>query len=500
MTLLLHPFSYVIHPALNESSTTPYIAIAFLRDVSHAACGLFNDLLDELRKFIRAPRKPQVFRDNVNVIALHLGMLYRTIEGDSHNSRLPIGYKASTGSQNAYGNYYINDYQNLISRRLFPKKDSALKQLREVGLGFGKERFHVGCNTVSSALPLISLKVSRLEILLPFDSALICSSEYATIIGSPPSLASFSTTNEEETIERSSHSEHHKVIRTVGETRSDDYDSLLSTEGNDIQEIPAVSAFARGPHSERTQALSRENTRILLKLLQAELDEVRREIDVRLTRKTELENLIELTYLSPNLDMTNDTDTKTGVTDFNHDPNFHLTPRSPTREIWEVNEISQMAINESFEAFVDYDMQSSEVKPPSETQSKRVRCNLSASSKLDHSLTSTQPTFIPDSEAAFTQAWHKPSTFKKRNRLSRILLGQLSALQVTGEGVHDQGENEVPPQDPDRPASYPQTQRWRKSFGVSVKALRERFERLSLLRKETRDSQPQSMVMFRNPW
>ena len=471
----------------------PYISIAFLRNVSYAACALFSGLLEELRQFIESPRKQQGFREKVKFIALHLGMLYRTIE--DKNSKQPHNDReVSIGLEKLPTNFYTLECQKSISRRLFPQKKSALEQLRHVGSGFDLRSFRFGCRVTSRALPQISLRVSRLTKLPPVDTRLTYSSERAGISASPVILTSLSKTNQEEMAERPDHDEQHDVIWTAEKAPSDSHDILLLTEGKDTPEIPAVSTFAQDLLGEQTQALVSQDARIKLKLLQTELDEVRNDIDVKLTRKAELETLIQLTHLFSDSVLTNDTDAEAGEIDFNHEPNFHVTFLPPTTNASEANEISQMPIIESFEEFVDLDIQSSEVKPPDETLSKRMRRSPSASSKLDRALNSSLPTFIPDSEAAFTQAWHKPSTFKRRNRLSRVLLGQLSALQVTGKGIHDEGEDEVP-EDPNRPTSYPQTQKWRKSIGVSVKALREGFARLSLLRKEKRDSQTQPMVM-----
>lgn len=531
----------------------PYIAVAFLRDVSYTACALFSNLLDELRRFIGAPRRQQDFRHKVKFIALHLGMLHRTIEGNNNIPESQDDGEVSIGSENGYGNYYTHDCQKLIARRLFPKKDSALEQLRRVGLGFDHESFQVGCGckAISSVPPLISLKVSRLSMLLPVDTRLNFSSEHAKIDASPMSLTTFSTTNKEETAERPSHNEQHKVICTAEKVPSDSYHSLLSTEGDDTQEFPASSRLASDILSEQKQDLVCEETKVRLRLLQSELDEVSRDIDSKRTRQVELENLIAWTHLFPDSVLMDDEDSQycsesrnrvkdAGVLSstsncFDSVPdsgcesmlpgllddrlpsanavsfettlsnaqiegidfNWHFA--SPTADETKTKRTSQMSIIESFETPNNPNIQSNEVKMDGsrgKTPSKRLRVIFSGSSKGHKPLSSISTAFIPDSEAAFTQAWHEPSTFKDRNRLSRVLLGQLSALQVTGGGIHDQGGNEVPPEDPDRPASYPRTQRWRKSIGVSVKALREGFERLSLLRKEKRDSQTHSMVIF----
>ena len=181
--------------------------------------------------------------------------------------------------------------------------------------------------------------------------------------------------------------------------------------------------------------------------------------------------------------------------DFSH---FLVPPTAnkiKVKQTFKVKQTSQMPIIEPFELPRDHDLQSRVWESHGKTLLKRVRFTASDSSKNDEPSSHIYLSFITDSEAVFTQAWHDPSTFKDRKRLLRVLLGQLSALQVTSEGIANQGETEVK-EDLSRPASYPQTQRWRKSLGVSVKALRERVERLSLLRREKRDSQRQPMVLF----
>ena len=130
------------------------------------------------------------------------------------------------------------------------------------------------------------------------------------------------------------------------------------------------------------------------------------------------------------------------------------------------------------------------VQAQDENKKKRKRISNSASAKVDE-LSNLKPSImLPDSENAFFQAWHKPAAYRDRNRVSQILLGQLSALRVTEESqVPDQDDEK----DPSRPASYPRTHRWRKSVGISVKALREGFEKLAL-RGEERNSHTQCTI------
>ena len=309
-------------------------------------------------------------------------------------------------------------------------------------------------------------------------------------------------TNKEETIESPSQ---RNVRCTADQERSENLskplsgnvpaaasdDTLIFTPFLDAQILPAPSAIIPDAFDEPKQAFSNEENSFRLRLLESELDDVRREIDAKHTRRAELETLIELMKLFPDSVLSNDKDTQTEQIDFNHSPDYHESTLSPTVKASEGYEIPQMPIIiESSEAFDDFDVQSSEIRAPNETASKRVRWDRSAPFKVDNSSNIFPPKFVPDSEAAFTQAWLKPAMFKNRNRLSRILLGQLSALQVDSQEIEEIhiGGTSKNPTDPYRPASYPRTQRWRKSIGVSVKALREGFERLSLVRREERDS------------
>ena len=84
--------------------------------------------------------------------------------------------------------------------------------------------------------------------------------------------------------------------------------------------------------------------------------------------------------------------------------------------------------------------------------------------------------------------------FRGRNRVSRILLGQLSVLQSRLENIgtpprinpSSLSGTRVVKADLERPVSYPQSQRWRKSFGVSVKSLTEGFEKMRVKQNDSR--------------
>ena len=90
----------------------------------------------------------------------------------------------------------------------------------------------------------------------------------------------------------------------------------------------------------------------------------------------------------------------------------------------------------------------------------------------------------------FQRNW-KSGMFRTRSRLSRILLGQLVTLQTRLDGTPPprmgpqlQAQTELSEADTERPVSYPQSQRWRKSLGVSVKSLTEGFERMRVNQQE----------------
>jgi len=94
---------------------------------------------------------------------------------------------------------------------------------------------------------------------------------------------------------------------------------------------------------------------------------------------------------------------------------------------------------------------------------------------------------LPDSAAALKQEREQLPEGHRRNRPSRILFGQPSALQVKSPVADPCGAASLVPSESvrsprsQRPVSYPQSQRWRKSLGVSVKVLREGFERLKII-------------------
>ena len=92
---------------------------------------------------------------------------------------------------------------------------------------------------------------------------------------------------------------------------------------------------------------------------------------------------------------------------------------------------------------------------------------------------------IMDSAAFLAQQWNLP-TRPQRNRVCRILLGQLAALQRETQkvGLSSSTSHQVAQQGTEpcteRPVSYPQSQRWRKSLGISVRTLREGFGNLKI--------------------
>ena len=74
------------------------------------------------------------------------------------------------------------------------------------------------------------------------------------------------------------------------------------------------------------------------------------------------------------------------------------------------------------------------------------------------------------------------------SRRSGFLLEQLSTRPTGPEpvGTRKMGASRV---DTERPVSFPQSQRWRKSLGVSVKTLTEGFERMRLKQRDTKTVQ-----------
>lgn len=91
---------------------------------------------------------------------------------------------------------------------------------------------------------------------------------------------------------------------------------------------------------------------------------------------------------------------------------------------------------------------------------------------------------LPDSAAASKQELGQSQRGHRRNRFSHILFGQPFPIQDISQITDESGAAFLVPSETvrsprsRRPASYPQQQRWRKSLGVSVKALREGFEKL----------------------
>lgn len=100
---------------------------------------------------------------------------------------------------------------------------------------------------------------------------------------------------------------------------------------------------------------------------------------------------------------------------------------------------------------------------------------------------SREPTSVvqPNTQVEPVQQSRKPALFHGRSRRSRIMMDQLSAFQARLEGFGKSG-TDASKADTERPVSYPQSQRWRMSLGVSVKSLTEGFEKMRLRQKQTR--------------
>lgn len=134
-------------------------------------------------------------------------------------------------------------------------------------------------------------------------------------------------------------------------------------------------------------------------------------------------------------------------------------------------------------------------------QRKRRRLSGKLSSAVQQNVTpessvsdKPRPPAILNSAATFVQRWNLPA-LAQTNRVSRIILGQLSALQHEPQEIklsrnvfcqssgaprspHPPQKNQSPCSE--RPVSYPQSQRWRKSIGLSIRTLRDEFEKMKL--------------------
>lgn len=91
----------------------------------------------------------------------------------------------------------------------------------------------------------------------------------------------------------------------------------------------------------------------------------------------------------------------------------------------------------------------------------------------------------PIGEQVSSEKSCSPGTLHGRSRRSQ----QLSALPPALEHVGTR-KSDSPRTDTTRPVSFPQSQRWRKSLGVSVKTLTEGFERMRLKQRDNKTSQP----------
>ena len=89
------------------------------------------------------------------------------------------------------------------------------------------------------------------------------------------------------------------------------------------------------------------------------------------------------------------------------------------------------------------------------------------------------------SDTKSLQQSRKSAIFRVRSRRSRMLLDQLSALQTRLESI-GKPRTGASQADAERPVSYPQSQRWRMSLGVSVKSITEGFERMRLRQRDAK--------------
>ena len=95
----------------------------------------------------------------------------------------------------------------------------------------------------------------------------------------------------------------------------------------------------------------------------------------------------------------------------------------------------------------------------------------------------------PECEQDPSQRSCNPLMLRGRSRRAGILIEQLSAPPCGLERIGTR-EPGISRSDKERPVSFPQSQRWRKSLGVSVKTLTEGFERMRLKQRDTKTIQP----------
>ena len=95
----------------------------------------------------------------------------------------------------------------------------------------------------------------------------------------------------------------------------------------------------------------------------------------------------------------------------------------------------------------------------------------------------------PIGEQDSSQGTSNSEMCRVRTRRAGNLREQLSTLPTGLEhvGMRKSGTSRV---ETERPVSFPQSQRWRKSLGVSVKTLTEGFEKMRLKQRDTKTSQP----------
>ena len=153
---------------IGQRSAIPYIRLALLRDLSCLAGRLLGQTVNELRKFLRAPRKPQAFRSNVKVIGFYLGLLYKAIDArEQQLERPPDNDTDACRPARVDLRPSAESLQSIVRQRLFLNKPCFLKKLESIAIGFDSDNFEAARKVHSMALPILSVEVSQLSLSLP---------------------------------------------------------------------------------------------------------------------------------------------------------------------------------------------------------------------------------------------------------------------------------------------------------------------------------------------
>ncbi|KAL8786727.1 MAG: hypothetical protein Q9195_008102 [Heterodermia aff. obscurata] len=514
-----------------DCRVAPYIVVAFVDLISREICHLAKDLSVQLNRFLRAPRNSKNFVAKASTVAYHLGLIF--------TAALPL--HADRRARQDAGSIFAT---------LFPSIDTMLAQLQSIGKGLDIEGFRVG--TIRQPMEILGVRISgynsttldtggrgestRFEkLFIDFDSVLKIGSQRTreTPSSRSPPRATFQLGAESPGLES-----------TPDEDPAEDPSIARPNLGTG-------SVLCSSLEQEALET----KTRMILSQMRQEHSKLHDEIMYRQMKMAELENKIQLAELclppiqsreSPSLakavrqglpdpelramsspaagvvpltmsqaDLTfspsdqtlvergqtaaYETQRMLSVTD--HDiemaqapdvVNFNL--QSPAGL-----EADDQEERDSCEITACDHVQPAATRPPQEKQSRkrrRVSSFFSSQSILLEPSSIAVHKGLPDktkSDCDEMQQGRK-HRFRGRNRVSRILLGQLCVLQNRLENIGTPPKISPPSllgtsplkTDLERPVSYPQSQRWRKSFGVSVKSLTEGFEKMRLKQNDGR--------------